>query len=209
VRRVPRWALVAAAVLACLPVVPLAWVYRASAGYRSSVADVPPAPFALVLGAALNRYGRPSPVLAGRLDVALRLYTAGKVRTLLVSGRRSGRDHDEPAAMRAYLVERGVPPEAIRTDGGGFTTWDSCVRAHRDFGVDRAVVVTQTFHLPRAVALCRTAGIDAYGVGHESAGTTPLVTAYGYLREVPAAGKAMWTALLAGPQPRQPPEARG
>jgi vancomycin permeability regulator SanA len=190
-----RVLLVALAVLACLPLVPLAWVYRASAGYRSTVADVPPAPVGLVLGAALNRQGRPSPVLAARLDLAARLYAEGKVRVLLVSGRRSGIRHDEPAAMRAYLVERGVPASSVRTDGGGVTTWDSCLRARTLFGVARVVVVTQTFHLPRAVALCRMAGIDAYGVGDDSAGDLPLVTAYGYVREVVADGKAVWTVF--------------
>lgn len=196
-----RWVPVAAALLACLPAVPVAWVYRTSAGYRSTVAEVPPAPVALVLGAALNGHGRPSPVLAGRLDVAVALHAEGKVATVLVSGRRSGR-YDEPAAMRSYLVERGVPAGSIVTDGGGMTTWDSCVRARRVFGVDRAVVVTQAFHLPRAVTLCREAGIDAYGVGHDSARTAPLVTGYGYLREAVADAKAMWNALVAGPDPR-------
>ncbi|GDY33824.1 SanA/YdcF family protein [Gandjariella thermophila] len=193
-----RRLLLAAAVLACLPAIPLAWAYRASAGYRGTVAGVPPAPFALVLGAALDRHGRPSPVLAGRLDVAVRLYAAGKVRALLVSGRR-GAGYDEPAAMRTYLVAHGLPASAVHTDGGGLTTWDSCVRASTLFGVDRAVVVTQTFHLPRAVALCRRAGIDAYGVGHDSLADLPLVTVYGYAREVVADGKAMWSTLTYRP----------
>ncbi len=119
---------------------------------------------ALVFGAGL-RDGRPSPYLAHRLDAAVRLHRAGTVRVLLVSGDHGRRDHDEPGAMRRYLLDRGVPPGRVVSDHAGFDTWDSCARAARVFGVRRALLVSQDYHVRRAAALlCRAAGIDAYGV---------------------------------------------
>jgi vancomycin permeability regulator SanA len=86
-------------------------------------------------------------------------------------------------------------------DFAGFDTWDSCTRAHRVFGVNRVTVVTQTFHLPRAVALCRGAGIEAFGVGHDTSDQYPEGTAYGWFRESLASGKALWDASVAHPDP--------
>lgn len=181
---------------------PFAWVVDSSAPYRHPLADVPPAPVALVLGAGLTRDGRPTPFLAGRLDVAAALHAAGKVRVLLVSGDNSRADYDEPSAMRTYLVAKGVPASAVVADYAGLDTWDSCVRAHRIFGVNRATVVTQSFHLPRAVALCRAAGIEASGVGHDTSDAFPSGTAYGWFRESLASSKALADAVVVRPDPR-------
>ncbi|HEX2315041.1 MAG TPA: ElyC/SanA/YdcF family protein [Thermomonospora sp.] len=170
--------------------VPTAWVHAESAPYRRSVEEVAPAPVALVLGAAA--WGdRPSPFLAGRLEVAARLYREGRVRAVLVSGDNSRRSYDEPTVMYEDLRRRGVPGERIIRDYAGFDTWDSCVRARRIFGVDRAVVVTQTFHLPRAVTLCRAAGLEVQGVGHDTMGEYATTTRYQYVREGLAAFKAL------------------
>ncbi|MFE2755757.1 vancomycin high temperature exclusion protein [Actinosynnema sp. NPDC059335] len=198
-----RWkrVLVALGALAVLAAVPSVWVQAASAPYRHDAADVPDAPVALVLGAGLTGAGTPTPFLAGRLDVAADLYRRGKVQVLLVSGDNSTTDYDEPTAMRTYLIGRGVPADVVVADYAGFDTWDSCTRAKRIFGVERATVVTQEFHLPRAVALCRSAGIDASGVGHDTS-QWASTTAYGYFREGFAAAKAMWDGLVAKPDPR-------
>ncbi|REE96942.1 vancomycin permeability regulator SanA [Thermomonospora umbrina] len=169
---------------------PTAWVHADSAPYRTSVEGASPAPVALVLGAAA--WGdRPSPFLAGRLDVAARLYREGKVKVLLVSGDNSRRDYDEPTVMYDYLRSQGIPGDRIVRDYAGFDTWDSCVRAKKVFGVDRAIVVTQTFHLPRAVALCRSAGVRAQGVGHDTMKDFATTTRYGYVREGLASFKAL------------------
>ncbi|NUT54106.1 MAG: DUF218 domain-containing protein [Saccharothrix sp.] len=202
IRRV-RWkrVLVAFGVLAVLAAVPWVWVQAGSAAHRHDAADVPDAPVALVLGAGLTPEGTPSAFLAGRLDVAADLYRRGKVEVLLVSGDNSTVGYDEPSAMRDYLIAAGVPADVVVADYAGFDTWDSCTRAKRIFGVERATVVTQEFHLPRAVALCRSAGIDASGVGHDTS-QWPTTTAYGYAREAFAAGKAMWDGLVAKPDPR-------
>ena len=132
---------------------------------------MPDAPVALVLGTKVDTDGNPSPFLAARLEIARRLFDAGKVRAILVSGDNMNADYNEPAAMLGWLVDRGVPARKVVLDHAGFDTYDSCARAERIFGVRRATVVTQSFHLPRAVALCRGLGIDASGVGDDSAKT--------------------------------------
>jgi vancomycin permeability regulator SanA len=93
---------------------------------------------------------------------------AGKVRVLRVSGDNMHFGYDEPSSMRAWLVEHGVPDRKIVRDYAGFDTYDSCARAKKIFGVNQVTIVTQAFHVPRAVALCRRLGLDANGVGDES-----------------------------------------
>ena len=144
------------------------WVRDQADGRVHSVETVPPAPVALVLGSEVYPGGEPSPFLAARLELARRLYVAGKVKAVLVSGDHSRWSYDEPGAMQVWLVARGVPARQVVLDYAGFDTYDSCARAKRIFGVEQAIVVTQTYHLERAVALCRQLGIDATGVGDDS-----------------------------------------
>ena len=147
------------------------WVRATASGHTYADRDlalVPATPVALVLGAQVYPSGTPSPFLAGRLDLAKRLFDAGLVEVLLVSGDHGAREYDEPDAMRRYLVDAGVPADRVVTDHAGFDTYDSCSRAQRVFGVDRLTVVTQDYHLPRAVATCRALGLDAVGVGDGS-----------------------------------------
>jgi vancomycin permeability regulator SanA len=143
----------------------IGFVQLASAGHRHTPESVPPAPVALVLGARVFPSGTPSPFLAARLDLAHRLYRDGKVRVILVSGDNMAPEYNEPDAMRAYLINAGMPPEDVVADYAGFDTYDSCVRARRIFGVEQLIVVTQGYHVPRAVATCRALGLDASGVG--------------------------------------------
>ena len=123
---------------------------------------------ALVLGAQVLSDGRPSRYLRARLDLAAQLHRRALVDVLLVSGDGGERHYDEPEGMRRHLLEAGIYPAAIVTDPAGFDTYDSCVRARRIFGVERLVVVTQTYHLPRALATCALVGVQAWGVGDES-----------------------------------------
>ncbi|MFC4912367.1 SanA/YdcF family protein [Actinomadura gamaensis] len=188
--------LVLAGLGAFAALLPTGWAYAETAKYRLSVEDVPETPVALVLGAGVAN-GQPSPLLARRLDLAAELYRRGKVKVLLVSGDNSTKDYDEPTTMRDYLVRAGIPEDRIVRDFAGLDTWDSCVRARQIFGVERATVVTQRFHLPRAVALCRAAGIEAYGVGDQSMGGGRTdATINGYLREPLAMLKAVGSATL-------------
>lgn len=200
------------AIASLLAVAPLTWAWLHSDGHRALAEGdrwterVPYSPTALVLGAGLYS-GRPSPMLARRLDITAELYHAGKLRAVLVSGDNSRVGYDEPSAMRDYLTARGVPAGRIVLDYAGFDTWDSCLRARHVFGADRVTVITQRFHLPRAVALCRTAGLETFGVGDDSARRWPEPT-YAYAaRELFASAKGLADAVLGSdpvfPGPRE------
>ncbi len=184
------WVLVAL-LAPLLAAAPLAWFAASTDGRRTTVDQAKARPVALVLGAGLRRDGHPSLLLARRLDIAADLYHRGTVDAVLVSGA-----DQEPTAMRRYLLAAGVPNAKIVGDPGGFRTWDSCVRAREVYGVRSAIVVTQEFHLPRAIVLCQAAGIDATGVGDASLPARRTATIYGWLREIPAAVKALGDVLL-------------
>jgi SanA protein len=136
-------------------------------GGRSPVttdpAKVPHAQAALVLGAQVYRDGRPSIMLRDRVNAAADLYRAGRVDKLLLSGDHSRTDYDEVGSMRRLLIDQGIPAQDIFTDHAGFDTWDSAQRAKRVFDVSSAVVVTQGFHMARALYDARRAGLHATG----------------------------------------------
>ncbi|MEE1738626.1 ElyC/SanA/YdcF family protein [Streptomyces sp. BE147] len=180
--------------LACVvAIAPATWMHTTADARVRTTADAPAREVAMVFGAGLWK-GRPSPYLAHRLDAAAELYRTGKVKVVLVTGDNSRVEYDEPDAMRTYLTERGVPDARIVSDFAGFDTWDSCVRAKKIFGVDRAVLVSQGFHIRRAIALCQSAGIDAYGVGVDA--KRDATWYYGGAREILAAGKAALDATF-------------
>jgi len=191
--RVAGWALSAAAALALAPAV---WVQAlGQTRVVASPAEVRPSGVALVLGAGLAPDGSPSPYLRRRLDAAAELYAAGQVTTILASGDGVLDSHDEPGAMRDWLLARGVPDSAIVLDREGVDTNASCVRAHEVFGVDRAVVITQDYHLRRALFSCQSAGIDAVGVGVSAQSAKPAQALWWHVREAPASIKAAWDAV--------------
>ncbi|GAA1389794.1 SanA/YdcF family protein [Luteococcus peritonei] len=128
---------------------------------------------ALVLGAEVLSDGRPSRYLRARLDLAATLHRRGLVDVLLVSGDNGEKHYNEPEGMRRHLEQAGIPPEDIVADHAGFDTYDSCLRARDIFGVERLVVVSQSYHLPRALATCRLLGMEAWGVGDESVRRVP------------------------------------
>ncbi|TDT41158.1 vancomycin permeability regulator SanA [Streptomyces sp. BK208] len=176
-----------------LVLLPSAWMRVVTDDRLRTVADVPHTRVAVVFGAGLWD-GEPSPYLAHRLDAAAGLYRAGRIEVVLVTGDNSREEYDEPDAMRAYLVRHGVPDRRIVGDHAGFDTWDSCVRAKKIFGVDRAVLISQGFHIRRAVALCQEAGVASYGVGVDDRHDATWY--YGGAREVLAAGKAALDAVF-------------
>lgn len=137
------------------------------------LSEAPTVPWAIVFGAGLAPGGEPSPILAERLEVARELWRSGRAGRLLLTG-NTDPYHDEIRAMRRYLVKSGLPESAVSSDLEGTSTFDSCWRARSVFGVQRAILVTQDFHLPRALYLARAAGMDVVGVraggpGHWSA----------------------------------------
>jgi len=172
-----------------------AYVGRRYAGRILPPDAAPDAPVALVFGAGLSR-GEPSPLLAERLDMAIALHRQGKARRILVSGDNSDRYHEETAAMRRYVVERGVSAADLLEDDLGLSTYESCVRARRVFGLDRVLLVTQRFHLPRALFIANSIGLDAFGV---AADPVPRPGSSYLLRELLSRPLALWMVLRPEP----------
>ncbi len=114
---------------------------------------------AIVLGARVEDDGTPSNTLYDRVLTGVELYKTGKTPKLLLSG-----GNKEPAAMKKLALELGVPESDLIVDDLGTRTYESCVRAKTVFGIDRAIVVTQDYHLARSLYLCENLGIDAVGV---------------------------------------------
>lgn len=173
------------------------WIARACEGRIGGVLDAPAIEVTLVLGAGLNDDGTPTPFLAARLDRAMELYRSGRTKVLLVSGDNREPHHDEPTAMRDYLIANGVPAGHIVRDFAGRDSYDSCVRARRVFGVERLIVVGQSYHLPRAIAICRAIGVDAVGVGDDTVAVYSSAWQSGVLREWPAGVKAVIDVVTA------------
>lgn len=118
----------------------------------------------LVLGCAVWADNEPSPMLKDRLDTAITLYKNGIAPKLLLSGDNSIAEYSEPDCMLQYTLAQGVPPEDIFLDFAGFSTYESVYRAHAVFMADRMIVVTQKYHLFRALKACEALGIEAKGV---------------------------------------------
>ncbi|MCQ2546136.1 MAG: YdcF family protein [Clostridia bacterium] len=118
----------------------------------------------MVLGAAVNPDGTPSPMLKERLDMGIQLYAAGVAPKILLSGDNGQVEYDELSAMKTYVLDQGVAEEDVFMDHAGFCTYDSVYRAQYIFGVERMVVVTQKYHLFRALYGCNKMGIEAMGV---------------------------------------------
>lgn len=206
-RRLPRWLRITGivALIGAIPVIASA-IHLAvlSAGRTHQVDDVPERPIGMVLGAKADP-GRPSAFLAARLNLAVDLFERGKIRAILVTGDGLPRSNDEPGVMRDYLEARGVPADRIVEDPAGFDTYDSCVRARDVFGVTEMTILTQDYHVGRAIAICEAVGIDAVGVGDPTMRTRfPLNWIKGVSREWAANLKAEWDTLTRR-QPQQDP----
>lgn len=159
--------------------------------------EAPTKRVAIVFGAGLRYDGSPSPVLEDRVATAAGLYFSGKVEKLLMSGDNRFVDYNEPGAMLNYALELGVPRQDIVLDYAGRRTYDTCYRARFIFGVTQALLVTQEFHLPRAVFTCNSLGLPSEGVIADRRRYTGSAT----LREIPASLVAMWDVWIAKPIP--------
>lgn len=155
---------------------------------------------ALVPGAGLVG-DRPSSLLRERIDAAIELLEAGRVDMLVMSGDNSTEYYDEPTVMRRYAIDQGVPVEQVAADYAGRRTWDSCARAGKVFGIDSAVVVTNAFHVDRAVFTCRAAGMRAVGYSASDSGHRLADRASWRLREFAASGRALVDAWIVRPEP--------
>jgi len=177
--------------LACNIAVLRGGVPRASA--------LPEADVILVLGAGVASDGSPSQVLGDRLETALALFREGRAPRILLTGDHASFEYDEVGAMRRWLEARGVPRDALVLDGAGTDTFSSIARARTVYGTQRVIVVTQAFHLRRAVWLARAMGIDAEGVAADR--RTYRGAAWFEVREVISRTKA-WLDVAVGRKPR-------
>ena len=196
------WLLVGIGIVGLVTVVGSASFARLrAAGYIYAESDVPSAPVALVLGAQVNPDGTPSAFLAARLDLAKRLYDARLVEMIIVSGDHLAPEFDEPLAMRNYLIKTGLPAEKVIADPRGFDTYESCLRAKRIFNLSQLIIVTQSYHVVRAVATCRALGVDATGVGDNSARQHTIAWWRGAIRDQVACLKTV-VDLATRPDPK-------
>jgi SanA protein len=176
--------------------------------------DVPARRVAIVFGAGLTRSGEATPVLKDRVDTAARLYFSGKAEKLLMSGDNRFVEYNEPEAMRQYALSLGVPNQDIVLDYAGRRTYDTCYRAKEIFGVKDAILVTQPFHLARALFLCNALGLDGAGVEANNRVYLKRSLLYWNLRELPATVTAFADVLtrplpvLGKPEPIFPENAQ-
>ncbi len=144
-------------------------VYTESRNFIYSDIDLIPGSYtALVLGASVYSSGRPSTVLADRLDKAIELFEHHKIKRFLLSGDHGKPYYDEVNNMKTYLKNRGIPDSVIFTDHAGFDTYNSIVRAKNVFEADSLIIVTQNFHLKRAVYIARQKGMVVNGFAADS-----------------------------------------
>lgn len=156
---------------------------------------------AIVFGAGLQRDGSPSPVLQDRVNAAVQLYKAGKVEKLLMSGDNRFVDYNEPGAMQAFAISLGVPEADIVLDYAGRRTYDTCYRALHIFGIKEAILVTQRYHLPRALFTCDGVGLKSTGVTADLRYYRKYSRLVWNTRELPATTVALWQVWFSHPLP--------
>lgn len=184
--------------LLCMPMV---FIYVTTRGERfdvSQINDMPHHRVGLVFGAGIMPDGTPTPYLENRIRTGVLLYKANKVDKLLMSGDNSTEHHNEPIVMKRHAVKLGVPAEDIAMDFAGFNTYDSCYRAKHIFGLKDVAVITQGYHLPRAVTTCQGVGLQTDGMKAVRKGRD--FTASYVAREVLSTDK-MVLQLITDPQP--------
>ena len=186
----------------CLPFVLIGHVRISTDTYRyANPDDVPEERVAIIFGAGVRRDGRPSRMLADRIQGGIALYESGRVSKLLMTGDNSRVEYNEVVAMQEYAIEQGVPAEDIVLDYAGFSTYESCYRANAIFGVNQAVLVTQAYHLPRAVYTCRQLGVEAVGLGTPDWEVYPGVMIQYTMRESIATLNALLQVHVVRPEP--------
>ncbi len=193
-------------IVGCLAVLAIGllwgWPRWVQAHYQAQIhtlAEAPPTRVAVVFGARVYRNGRLSAMLRDRVDTAIALYKAGKVQKLLVSGDNQSADYNEPGAMMDYAISQGVPAEDIQPDYAGRRTYDTCYRLKAIFQVEEAILVTQAFHLPRALFTCEQLGVTVTGVAADQRTYDPRSIAYSELREIPALAVALLDVIRRAP----------
>ncbi len=175
--------------------------YKAEIYTQAHLQTMPQRPVAVVFGAGYWPSGALSMVLKDRLDAALELYQAGRVQKLLFSGDNRFVDYNEPAKMLEYALSQGVPREDIVLDYAGRRTYDTCYRAHAIFQVSEATLVTNRYHLPRAIHTCRQLNVDALGYAADRQRYPRRNITWYWIRGIPALWRAWWDLYVGRPTP--------
>jgi SanA protein len=165
----------------------------------SSPTKLPNSYTCLILGAKVYKSGYPSVMLADRLKKGVELYKKGKVKRFLLSGDHGQKKYDEVNSMRKFLQKQGIPGNDIFLDHAGFNTYNSVARAKHIFEVSDVIIVTQKYHLSRAIFLARSLGLNAFGCVADK-NIYPKMRKY-KRREYLASFKAIFEAIF-HPQPK-------
>jgi SanA protein len=158
----------------------------------SSIDGLPHAEAAIILGAAITQAGLPGPVFQDRIAMAIELYKQGKVSKILVSGGNPTVAYNEVDPVRKVLIQDQIPAQDIFLDHAGYDTYSTMYRAKEIFQIDSAIIVTQNFHLPRALYLARSMNIEAYGTPADR-GTYQIKN---YLRELLSRPKSFFDVIV-------------
>jgi SanA protein len=160
------------------------WIRNSCRKFIIPISKIKKIKITLVLGAGLEKDGKPADILMDRVVPAVDLYKARKTELLVLSGSDMSQGFDETKAMRKATVSLGIPETAISIDPQGYSTFDSCLNLMNHFSPSEIIVITQIFHLPRSIFLLRALGIQAYGIPARIYHFSFYKKAYWYLREV-------------------------
>lgn len=196
-----RFARILAFILFIVLILPRLIIIVYTSAFTFTVDNVPSERVAIVFGAGLRYDGTPTAILRDRVETAVQLYQKGKVSKLLMSGDNSFVDYNEPEAMRQYALSLGIPDEDITLDFAGRRTYDTCYRAREIFQAQSAVLVTQSFHLPRALFLCNSFGVESNGVAADNIYFRKISRFIWNTREFFATTQAVWDVYVAKPLP--------
>jgi vancomycin permeability regulator SanA len=196
------WLKISFAIVGIVIVILLAVLIDVQLRFAGKITDpsgISKEPVAIVLGASVLSTGEPSDALQDRLDTALDLFRQGRADRILITGDDGRYRVDEISVMRDYLTKADVPWERIIVDGQGYRTYESCKRAVDVLGIKKAVVVTQRFHMGRALYLCNRLGMDAEGVAADRHPYVRIV--YFWARDLTASLMAWWDVNVIPPKP--------
>lgn len=177
------------------------YVVQTGSKYIVGPDEAPAADAVLILGAYVFPDGTVSTMLNDRLSVGHDLYKKGVSGKIIVSGDHGQKNYDEVNVMKMYLLNKNVPAEDVFMDHAGFNTYDSVYRARDIFAVKKVIIVTQKYHLFRAVFIARELGLEAYGVAADKRNYGEVMNMYG-IREIAARNKDFFLARVFKPEPR-------
>lgn len=164
----------------------------------TDISDIKGYEIAIVFGAGLKPDGTPNDMLKDRLDTATELYNEGKIEKILLSGDNSLVEYNEPQAMYDYLVfTKEIPPENVVRDFAGLRTYDTCARAKNIWKIDKAILISQGYHLSRAIFTCNTLGVQS--TGYSATKDIYIGETYYKIREILAIHKAVLDLYILHP----------